>query len=189
MDPISLAIGAVGVGMQIFGGFGQAEKSQEASRVSQDIARQEQAINGAKLRQMELEGRRMNVENIRNGQRARAQATNAAVQQGAQFGTGLMGGIAQINDKTNWNILGVDQGLQTGREIGGYNDKISADKQQLAQIGADSSMYQGLTSLGGAVMKAGPIIGQISQGFGGGGTGVTGNNYGYTAQTYGNGYT
>lgn len=170
MDPVSLGIMAVGLGLQIFGGVKQAETAQKIAGVSQDIAKQEQGINDAKLRQMELEGRRMNVENIRNGQRARAQATNSAVQQGAQFGTGLLGGIAQINDKTNWNILGVNQGLETGRQIGTYNQNISGDKQQLAQLGADSSMYQGLTSLGGAAMKAGPIIGQISQGFGSSGS-------------------
>lgn len=166
MDPISIGIQAIGLGLQLFGGFSQSRNAKEASQVNQDIARQEQAINDAKTRQMELEGRRTQVENIRNAQRARAMAVQAATTQGAQFGTGLQGGLAQVQDQMGWNMLGVDQALSTGREINQYNRNISGDKQRLAQLGADSATSQGWSSLGGALVKAGPIIGQVSQGFG-----------------------
>lgn len=166
MDPISLAIGAVGLGMQIFGGMGQSENAHQSAAVSQDIARQEQSINDAKQKQMELEGRRTQMENIRNNQRARAMAENAAVNQGAQFGSGLQGGLAQVNDQSMFNMNGVNSALSIGREINSYNQNISGDKQQLAGIQADSATNQGIASLGGALLKAGPIVGQMSQGFG-----------------------
>lgn len=166
MDPISIGISAVGLGMQIFGGFSQAAKAKEAAGVNQDIARQEMAINAAKSRQMELEAKRTQMQNIRNAQRARAMATQAATTQGAQFGTGLQGGLAQIQAQMGFNMLGVDQALATGREINKYNDAISQDKMKLSSIGAESATAAGWSSLGGALLKAGPVIGQISQGFG-----------------------
>ena len=169
MDPVSLGIAAVGVGMQIYGSYKQYENAKEVAAVSQDVARQEQAINNAKMRQMELEGRRTQLQNVRNAQRARAQAVQAATTQGAQFGSGLQGGLAQIQDQMGWNMLGVDQALATGREINTYNNNISNDKQRLASLGADAAEAQGYSSLGGALIKSGPIVGQISQGFGGSG--------------------
>lgn len=70
MDPVSLGIAAVGLGLQIYGGFRQSENAKEVAAVSQDMAKQEQSINDAKVRQMELEGRRTQLQNIRNAQRA-----------------------------------------------------------------------------------------------------------------------
>lgn len=167
MDPISLAISAVGLGMQVFGGMGQAHNAKETASISQDVAKQEQGINDAKQRQMELEGRRMQMENIRNNQRARAMAENAAVNQGAQFGSGLQGGLGQINDQSLFNMSGVNSALQTGRELNSFNQNISQDKMRLASVQGQSATNAGIASLGGSILKAGPIIGQLSQGFGG----------------------
>lgn len=171
MDPLSLAFSAIGLGMQVFGGFGQAHNAHQAAAISQDVARQEQGINAAKQQQMELEGRRTQMENIRNNQRARAMAESAAVNQGAQFGSGLQGGLAQVQDQTLFNMSGVNSALETGRSISGFNNAISVDKMKLANVQADSATNAGIASLGGAFMKAGPIVGQLGQGFGGGGFG------------------
>jgi len=167
MDPVSLTLGIVGLGMQIFGGMKQSEDAHRAAQISRDEATQEQGINDAKQKQMELEGRRTQLENIRNMQRARAMATNAAVNQGANLGSGLQGGLAQISDQSNFNMLGVNQGLQIGREIAGFNQNITQDKYRMADVQSQSATDQGIASLGGAILKAGPIVGQISQGFGG----------------------
>lgn len=165
-DPVSLGIQAVGLGLQLYSGFEQAEISKEVAQSQNIIAQQEGAINAAKQRQMELEARRMQTENIRNIQRGRAMAAQAAVNQGAQFGTGLQGGLAQVQQQGFWNMLGVDQALYTGREIAGYNQEISSQKARIASLGGDSAELQGYSSLGGALMKAGPTIGQLSQSFG-----------------------
>lgn len=166
MDPISLTLSAIGVGMQIFGGISGAGSASQGADISMDITRQEQKINDAKQKQMELEGRRTQMENIRNGQRARAMAENSAVSQGAQFGTGLQGGLAQVQDQTQFNMSGVNGALSIGREINTYNQAISQDKIQLAGVQSSAASAQGFASIGGAIMKAGPIVGQISQGFG-----------------------
>lgn len=163
MDPISLAIGAVGLGMQIFGGVSSAQNAAAQAKVSSNIAVQEQDINNAKQQAMELQGRRTQMENVRNNQRARAQAENSAVSQGAQFGSGLQGGLAQVQDQTLFNMQGVNDALQTGRQINAYNSSISSDKEQLASLGGQAATDQGISSLGGALMKAGPVIGQLGQ--------------------------
>ena len=167
MDPISLAIGAVGLGMQIFGGMGQASASKEAAKISQDEARQEQGINDQKQQAMELSGRRQQMEIIRTNQRARAQALETGVNQGAQFGSGLQGGLAEVTDQSLFNLVGVNSALETGRNINQYNNNITQDKYAMAKAQSSSAQSAGYASLGGALLKAGPIIGQISQGFGG----------------------
>lgn len=171
---LGAAVSAVGLGMSIFGGLGSSSAASKEAALSKDEAVQELGINNAKQQAMEISGRRAQLENIRNNQRARAAATNAATNQGAQFGTGLQGGLAQINDSTQFNMLGVNDSLQTGRQINTFNQKISSDRADMATLGGTAAQDAGFASLGGAVMKAGPFVGQFSQGFG---TSTAGGNY------------
>lgn len=186
---LGAAVSAVGLGMSIFGGMEQSNVAKQQAEVSGDIAKQELGINAEKQRAMEIAGRRQQLEIIRNGQRARALAENNAVSQGAQFGSGLAGGLAQVSADTNYNLSGVDLGLMSGRTIAGFNNAISQDKIKLASLGGDAATAAGYTSLGGSLLKAGPYVGALSGGFGKSSGGPTGNNYGYTANTYGNGNT
>lgn len=164
---LGAGVSAIGLGMSIFGGMQQAGIAKEQAGVSADVARQEQGINDQKQQAMELAGRRQQLEIIRNNQRARAMAENSAVNQGAQFGSGLQGGLAQIQDQSTFNLVGVNSALETGRNIAGYNNAISTDKIRLAQLGGDAASAAGFASLGGSIMKAGPAIGALSGGFGG----------------------
>ncbi len=165
MEPISIAMGAIGLGMQIFGGMGQSKIAGEQAQVSMDEAKQEQGINDAKQQAMVLQANRMQIENARNIQRSRAYATNAAVGQGAQFGSGLQGGLGQVTDQGLFNGVGVNQAVQTGKQINQFNQNISWDKMQTAQLGGQFATDQGISSLGGAVMKAGPTVGALTQNF------------------------
>lgn len=189
---IGAAIGAVGLGMSIFGGASAASdsskysaqevaNSQQQSAVSQDEAVQEQNINNLKQQQMYLDANRQNMQTVRTQQQKQALGLNNATNQGAQFGSGYSGGKAQTQDQGLFNMLGVNQALGIGVGINAFNQNISNDKykmfglqsQEAAIKGqATSAMAtdQGFTSLGGAVMKAGPVIGQFSQGFGLGST-------------------
>lgn len=168
MDPISLGMGVVGLGMSIFGSLSSASVSGQESKVSQDEAQQEIGINNAKQQAMEINGRRTQLQNLRNNQLARAQATNAATNQGAQFGSGLAGGLGQIQANTAFNMQGVNDALQTGRQINSFNNQIDNDKMQMASLGATQATDQGIASIGGAIMKAGPMVGAMSQGMGSG---------------------
>jgi len=163
---LGAAVSAVGLGMSLFGGTQQSKIAQQQAAVSGDIAKQELGINAEKQKAMEISGRRQQLEVMRNTQRATALATNNAVTQGAQFGTGLQGGLAQVTDEGNFNMNGINSALMTGRAIAGYNNTISQDKIQLASLGGDAASAAGLSSLGGSILKAGPFIGNLSSGFG-----------------------
>lgn len=175
MDPISMAMSAVGLGMQIYGGLSGASVSSQEAKVSQDEAAQEQNINNAKQQAMELQSRRTNVQSMRNAQVAQATATASATSQGAQFGSGLQGGLSQIQAQTYFNMQGVNDATQTGRQINTYNQAISSDKEQMAALGGQAATDQAWSSLGGAMMKSGPMIGQMAKGFGSGSIGTFSN--------------
>ena len=164
MGPLSLALGAVGLGMQIFGGISSAENAQQQAAVSQDIAKQEQSINTIKQQAMVVQARRTNLESIRNAQVASANATAAATSQNAQYGSGLKGGLAQITDQSLFNMQGVNQAVQTGTQIAGINNNISSDKEQLASLGGTATTDQAITSLGGTLLKIGPTVGNLTKG-------------------------
>lgn len=163
---LGAGVSAVGLGMSIFGGLEQSHIAKEQAGVSADIAKQEQGINDQKQQAMELAGRRQQLEIIRNNQRARALAENNATNQGAQFGSGLQGGLAQVADQSLFNLVGVNSALETGRNIAGYNNTISQDKIRMAQLGGDAASAAGFASLGGSILKAGPMVGALSGGFG-----------------------
>lgn len=175
MDPLTIGMMAVGAGMSIFGGISGASNAKAQAAVSSDIAGQEQNINAQKLQQMQLQAGRMNLQNFRNVQQARSQGLTAATSQGAQFGSGLQGGQAQATDQGLYNSLGINQNLQIGTTIAGYNDKISADKMQLASLGGDAATDQAWSSAGNSVMGAAGTIGKLGKsvsfnGFFGGGS-------------------
>lgn len=163
MDPISAGLGIVGLGMQIYGGMQASETAQKQAAEYQAIAADEKKINAQKQLQMQLENRRSQLENVRNAQRARSMATAAAVNQGANFGSGLAGGLGQIAGQESTNALGLNQGLTIGNTIFGINDDISAHKMNLASLGADMSEAQGWSSLGGSLIKNGPMIGGLAK--------------------------
>lgn len=149
--------------MQLFGGAKGAGVAKQQAAVSSDIAGQEQAINTQKYQQMQLEANRSQLENFRNMQRARAQGLNSATQQGAQFGSGLAGGQAQATDQGLFNSLGINQNLEVGNNIFGLNSNISKDKMQLASLGGEAATDAGISSLGGSLIKAGPIVGAFGK--------------------------
>lgn len=163
MDPISAGLSIVGAGLQIWSNFASAGKAHEISQQQQAIASDEQDINEQKRMQMQLEAHRMQLQQFRNIQRQRALGTAAAVNQGAQFGSGLQGGLAQITDQGQENVLGINQNLQIGQNIFGINNDISAHKQKIASLGGDMATDQAWGSLGGALVKNSGTIGSLGK--------------------------
>lgn len=154
MDPLTLGIGAISLGMQFFGGAKAAEASSQSAQASQRIAGLEQDVNAQRKTAMELSSRRQQMEIFRNNQRARAMASNAAVNQGAQFGSGIQGGLAQVQDESMTNYLGVSKNLEIGNNIFGINDKISQQKSLISGLQSDAATYNGISSMGGSLMGA-----------------------------------
>lgn len=138
--------------MQIFGGLGQASAAKASAMASQQVAQLEMKVNDQRRQAMELSANRQQLEIYRNNQRLRAQATQAAVSQGASRGSGLQGGLAQVNDQSMWNGLGVNQNLEIGRNIFGLNDRISQQKALISGYQSQAATSAGISNLGSAVM-------------------------------------
>lgn len=163
MDPLSLGVSVVGIGLQAYGSFSAAGHAKEAAALSKGIAADEQQINEQKQQQMQLEASRMQLQQFRNIQRLRSQATAAAVNQGAQFGTGLQGGLAQIGSQGNENIRNINQNKEISTNIFNINNDISGKKMQMADVQGDMATDQAWASLGGAMVKDAGTIGQLGQ--------------------------
>lgn len=149
--------------MQIFGAIGASRSAHEAADINIGIAGDEQKINEQKRIQMEMSARRQQLETMRNAQRARAQDTAAAVNQGASLGSGLQGGLAQATAQEGFNSLGISNNLAIGENIFGLNDDISSKKMQLARVQGDQATDTALMSLGGSVVSNAGTIGNIGQ--------------------------
>jgi len=162
---VGAAVQAVGLGMSLFGANEQAKNAKAQAAVSMNIAQNEQQINEEKRKAMEVNARRQQMEIFRNTQRARANALQAATTQGASLGSGLQGGLADVASQGLFNLYGVNSALATGERIADFNNLISGDKIKLAQLGGEAASAQGLTSIGGAIMKAGPTVGNLAGSF------------------------
>jgi hypothetical protein len=175
VDPISLGIGALGLGMQIFGGMGASSAAKAASLASQAEAGQEEQLNNIKQQQMTLSGNRQQMETFRNAQRARAQGLNAAVQGGSQYGSGIAGGQAQATDQAGYNNLGVRQNIQFGNQTLATDNTITGLKSQISQDQGTQASDQALAGIGGSLVKG---AGTMSNIFGAAGNGIKSLNLG-----------
>lgn len=161
MDPLTIGLAAGGLALQFFGGFKATEEARRQSEINQKISGLEQGVNAQRKQAMELSASRQQLENFRNVQRARAAGMSAAVNQGAQFGSGIQGGQAQAENMGAWNNLGITGNLSIGRNIFGLNDQISAQKAQLSQSQSAQATDAGWASLGGAIVKNSGTISNI----------------------------
>lgn len=169
MNPLSdltAVTQVVGLGMSLFGGASAASDAKQAAQIQSKIAGYEGELEDQRHTAMELSAHRQQLEILRNNQRHRALAINNATQQGAQFGSGLQGGLAQVEDQGLFNLAGVNQNLEIGQAMFGINKQITQQKQQLAMVQGQQATDQGLASLGGAITRAGPIVGNVGQSLG-----------------------
>lgn len=178
--PIGLAIGAVGLGLSLFGGISGFGESQNASRIQGEIAGQEREVNMQRQQAMMMDARRKNLEVIRQSQRDQALATSRATNQGAQFGSGLQGGLGQISGQSNYNALGIDQNLEIGQNIFGFQNRISSLKGQLSNVQSNMATDTGIANLGGTLMSSAAPASRFITGFGssGGSSGTANYNSG-----------
>lgn len=94
----------------------------------------QQRIEQNKRAAMELDARRNQLEVIRNQQRARSMGLAAATQSGSKDGSGLQGAYGQFSGQAGVNLLGIQQNLQTGRNIFDQNAIISGNNIATADL-------------------------------------------------------
>jgi hypothetical protein len=74
--------------------------------------------------------------------------------QGAAQGSGLQGGLAQVQNEAGTSTLAVNQNQDTGTQMFGVNRRISQAQTQ-------QSVGSGISSLGGALVKNQQEIGRL----------------------------
>lgn len=174
---VGAAIGAVGLGLNIFGTSQQASVVSQEAKLSQANSGLEYNIDQQKRQAMVLSNTRQSMEDFRNAQRARAKNLNSATTDGSQFGSGLSGGQAQATDQSGVNQLGFSQNLSIGESIFGFNSQIDSNKIALAGLGGQAATAAGISSIGSSISKAGGPLGNLVGGIGNsvGGTSSSGN--------------
>lgn len=163
----------------------QNAQAQEQIGIQNVIIGDEQKADDVRRQAMSLDAKRKSLETLRSGQQAYALSLSTGTAQGAQFGSGMAGGLAQTKGSTNSQLLGISQNLQSGNSIFDINQDISAQRIALGKAGyiegthglvntsgTQAALGAGLTSLGGTVLNALPTFGKLAQSFGG-------NNYTY----------
>lgn len=154
MDPFSLILGVSGLALQLFGSQQKVSGAGAANAAQQKEVGLEQQGEAIRHQFMETDARRKQLEIVRNQQRTSALATNNAVTQGAQFGSGLQGGLGQIAGQSNTNSQGLMLSLMQGRQMFDINSQISQTKISQLAGQQQSSTGSALSGLGGTLIGA-----------------------------------
>lgn len=157
-------------------GQSQAENSAAFSAASSGISQQnaqlEMQQNAVRKQAMTLQAKRQSIENIRNTQRASAMARNSATNQGAQFGSGIQGGIGQIQNQGNFIGAGINQNYGLGLQMFGLDDQLSANKIAMSRLQGqygitssqnqgDQAMWAGVSGVGSAISSSAGSLGRL----------------------------
>lgn len=169
MEPFSMML-MMGAGLA-FQGAGMFESSEGSKEYNESKKREialEQKVDEQRRIKMNLDASRMQMENLRNVQRARSQSLTAATSQGAagSGSSGLQGAYGQIKAQGAWNSLGITQNLEIGNKVFDLNAQISQERIQQADANQKMQLGQGLSSFGSSLFGAGAAFGRLASGFG-----------------------
>lgn len=159
------AFAAAGIGLSIAGYSQSKDAAAQMAAYQQTIIAEQQKQEKIRMQAMELDSRRKTVEAVRQQQRARSLALAAAVNQGANQSSGLQSGYGQIQGQSAWNISGIQQQVQFGRQIFASNERLSKARMGYAGAQSDYMTGQGLSSLGGSLVSNASTLGNIFGGF------------------------
>lgn len=165
-NPISLAMGAAGLGLSIYGGLQESKIEGQEAQVSASIASDEEQINKQRQQLATLTYNRQTTENIRQAQMGAARAKAAGVNQGAQFGSGSVAGVEHASSEQAFNQQNLNQNYTIGQNIFGLTSQIDQSQIQLAQLGGAAAGAAGIAGLGGALMGGSMAAGRLTGGFG-----------------------
>ena len=164
-------IAAIGVGLTAASTVGQFYNSKKQADYQARAMNDQRRADVVRRRAMEFDAMRRRREIIRQGQIARSMALAAAVNQGAEQGTGLMGGYGQIAGRVNTNLQGVQGNLELGREMFDINADMSNNFMMAAKYGTQASMWRGVGQLGGQLVRGQAVFDRLGDYWSGRGTG------------------
>lgn len=155
----------------------QNARAQQQIGIQNLIVGDEQKADDVRRQAMTVDAHRKSLDVLRSGQQAYALSLASATGQGAQFGSGLAGGLASVSGNVRNQQLGINQSVQSGNSIFDINQDISSQRIALGQAGYiegqhglvntsgySASIGAGLTSMGTTVLGALPTFGKLTQG-------------------------
>ena len=110
------------------------DASNQSRGINQGIVGENRNIELQKRQAMEVDARRQQLEIVRTQQRTRALGLATAVSQGSVRDSGLQGAYGQAAGQSGVNLLGVQQALQSGRNVFDSNANISNYNSQMADL-------------------------------------------------------
>lgn len=144
---IETIIGAIGVGASVAGTAVSFAGQQRANKAAQRAERIREA-------QMKMEAVRERRQQVRQMVMARAQALQAGVNQGAQGGSGVMGGMSAASSQGRANLATTNASEALGGQMFSANRQEAAGRN-MASIGS------GISSLGGIMMQNAGTFGRV----------------------------
>jgi hypothetical protein len=152
-SPFTAATGAsaAGFGLSLFGGLSAMGAASAASQASIDQLKLEQQVQDVRMQAMTMQNQRSQMERVRSAQVQRSMAESAAVNQGAQFSSGLQGAYGNISGKAGQGELGTSMAQQYGMQIYGLEQQVTGAKIQQAHEQSLQATDQGIASIGGAL--------------------------------------
>lgn len=159
---IGAGFGLAGLALGAFGAAEGVKAAKASAESGKAIAGLEQKVNDQRQLAMQITARRQQMETVRKNQQAQSQARAAAANQGASFGSGLAGGLAGISGQSASNLSGTNQQLDIGNQIFGLDRSISQEKIKQYQAQSDQASASGISSFGGALLKAAPMLASLA---------------------------
>jgi hypothetical protein len=164
MDAVTLAVGAIGLGLKLWGGFSAMSAAKEAHGVESQITDLGNQVTDQKRIQMQMDAGRRNLEIFRRTQQLKAQSLAGATAGNSQFGSGEAGGQGAITSAGFFNAEGVNNNLAIGQNIFGLDKQISNQKLALSGIQTTIATDQGIGSTGSSMMGSAETVGKLSKG-------------------------
>lgn len=186
-NPFGVIAGAAGLGMSIFGGSEKVEIAKKQAAIQQQMTQTELQQDAVRRKAMELSARRQQMEVLRHAQRARSMALASATNQGAAQGSGLQGGYGQIRGAAEWNMGGIQQNLDFGRQMFDLNAVLSQQKMRMAALGGDAATAQAWSGMGSTLMGSAGTIKNLAGNFMGGSQSSAPSDLGWTGWQVGQG--
>jgi hypothetical protein len=155
------AIAAIGVAASIAGTVVGMKGAQAQAKAQKQQAQAQMRAEEERKKAMNLDAYRKQRAQIREGQKARAEALATANSQGADSGTGLAGAYGGIEGQVGTNMQGVEQQRQIGNRMFDHNMAYYAAGGRAAKAGAQIQLGGGISALGGALVNNAGTIGRI----------------------------
>lgn len=156
---------AAGIAATAAGAVTQTVGAMGAANAQKDITRGEMEAEKVRKQAMEFKAHRELLDITRKQDIASALGLVRATNQGAQQGSGFLGGEMQIASQGNYQRTGIFGALESGEDLFKVNQQIGEAKIDLAGWQGISATGQGLGTLGKGLLDSAPAWGKLSQGF------------------------